>query len=64
MSKSIYNQIIDLGERAEHMADALLRDPNHKYQRIGVVCRDMSLTIAQVLSADVNKRLAELEHAA
>jgi hypothetical protein len=64
MSKSIYNQIIDLGERAEHMADALLRDPNHKYHRIGVVCRDMSLTIAQVLSADVNKRLAELEHAA
>jgi hypothetical protein len=61
--KSLYHQIVDLGERSELMADALLRDPNHKYHRIGVCCRDMSLTIAQVLSDDVSKRLAELEQA-
>jgi hypothetical protein len=61
MSKSIYHQIIDLGERAEHMADVLLRERNHELHRIGVVLRDLSLTVAQVLTDDVHKRIAELE---
>jgi hypothetical protein len=59
-NKSLYLELIDLGETAERIADVLLRERNHSMHRIGVVPRDVSLTIAQVLTDDVNKRLAEL----
>lgn len=41
------------------MADVLLRQrENHELHRVGVVLRDLSITVAQVLSEDVNKRNA------
>jgi hypothetical protein len=58
--KSLYNQIVDMGERAEHMADVLLRErDDHGMHRIGVCLRD---NVAD-LSDDVHIRLAKLEQA-
>jgi hypothetical protein len=51
MSKSLYHQIIDLGERAEHVASVLLREPNRELHRIGVVLRDFANTVADSLKA-------------
>jgi hypothetical protein len=58
---NLYLEIVNFGERAEQVADHLLRQRHdHKLHRVGVALRDLSLTVAQVLSDDVNKRLAEL----
>jgi hypothetical protein len=51
MSKPLLHQIIDLGERAEHMAILLLREPNYELHRTGVVLRDFANTVADSLKA-------------
>jgi hypothetical protein len=61
MSKSLYHQIIDLGERAEHTASVLQREPNHELHRIGVVLRDFANTrcgFFEGLPASTRKHIA------
>jgi hypothetical protein len=65
--KSAYHQLCDIGEQTDKIADVLLRERDHNLHRIGVVCRDMSLTIVQALtslSVETRKHIAELEQAA
>jgi hypothetical protein len=48
---SLHHQLSDLGERADQIADVLLREQHHELHRVGVACRDLSLTIVQALSS-------------
>jgi hypothetical protein len=59
--KSIFHQLCDLGERAEQIADAMQREPNHKLHHACVACRDFSNQIGTALAEAANKRLAVTE---
>jgi hypothetical protein len=48
---SVYEKAADMAHRADELSIMLLREPNHELHRIGVVLRDLSLTIADALTA-------------
>lgn len=48
---SVYERAADMAHRADELSIMLLREPNYELHRIGVVLRDLSLTIADALTA-------------
>jgi hypothetical protein len=61
---NFYHELCDMGQRAEKIADILLRQRDHNSHRLGVVLRDLSQTIAQALtslSPEARKRIANME---
>lgn len=58
---NVYDTAADMAHRADELAIMLLRERSHELHRIGVVLRDLHLTIVQALSAlsdETRKKIA------